>query len=191
MPIGALSDEAAARRIRADEIDILVDLNGLTRGARLGVLRWKPAPVQATYLGYVGPVPLPELDWMICDAVIRRMPLSYETRVEEGGANLSGGQRQRIAIARALLTAPRMLVFDEATSALDPESEALVNRNLADMARGRTLLIVSHRLSTLVRSDAILVLDEGRVVDLAPHAVLLERCAIYRQLWQQQTEHMA
>jgi len=122
---------------------------------------------------------------------IRRMPLSYDTRVEEGGANLSGGQRQRVAIARALLTAPRLLVFDEATSALDPESEALVNRNLADMARGRTLLIVSHRLSTLVRSDAILVLDEGRVVDLAPHAVLLERCTIYRQLWQQQTEHMA
>lgn len=68
VPIGRLSDEAAARRIRADEIDVLVDLNGLTRGARLGVLRWKPAPVQATYLGYVGPVPLPELDWMIADA---------------------------------------------------------------------------------------------------------------------------
>lgn len=69
VPIGALSDEAAARRIRADEIDILVDLNGLTRGARLGVLRWKPAPVQATYLGYIGPVPLPELDWLICDRI--------------------------------------------------------------------------------------------------------------------------
>ena len=69
VPIGALSDEAAARRIRADEIDILVDLNGLTRGARLGVLRWKPAPVQATYLGYIGPVPLPELDFLICDSV--------------------------------------------------------------------------------------------------------------------------
>jgi subfamily B ATP-binding cassette protein HlyB/CyaB len=122
---------------------------------------------------------------------IRRLPMSYETRVEEGGANLSGGQRQRIAIARALLTAPRLLVFDEATSALDPESEAVVNRNLADMARGRTLLVVSHRLSTLVRADAILVLDDGRVADMAPHAVLLERCPIYRQLWQQQTEHMA
>lgn len=69
VPIGALSDEAAARRIRADAIDILVDLNGLTRGARLGVLRWKPAPVQATYLGYIGPVPLPELDWLICDRI--------------------------------------------------------------------------------------------------------------------------
>ncbi|CAH0147274.1 tetratricopeptide repeat protein [Roseomonas sp. CECT 9278] len=70
VPIGHLSEEAAARRIRADQIDILVDLNGLTRGARLGALRWKPAPVQATYLGYVGPVPIPELDWMICDGVV-------------------------------------------------------------------------------------------------------------------------
>jgi predicted O-linked N-acetylglucosamine transferase (SPINDLY family) len=69
VPIGALGEEEAARRIRADEIDILVDLNGLTQGARLGALRWKPAPVQATWLGYVGPVPLPELDWMICDSV--------------------------------------------------------------------------------------------------------------------------
>lgn len=67
VPIAHLTDEQAARRIRADEIDILVDLNGLTRGARLHCLRWKPAPVQATYLGYVGPVPLPELDWLICD----------------------------------------------------------------------------------------------------------------------------
>jgi predicted O-linked N-acetylglucosamine transferase (SPINDLY family) len=70
IPIGHLSEEAAARRIRADEIDILIDLNGLTAGARLGALRWKPAPVQATYLGYVGSVPLPELDWMICDDVV-------------------------------------------------------------------------------------------------------------------------
>jgi len=68
VPIGHLSEEEAARRIRADEIDVLIDLNGLTAGARLGALRWKPAPVQATYLGYVGPVPLPELDWMLCDA---------------------------------------------------------------------------------------------------------------------------
>ncbi|MBK1659053.1 O-linked N-acetylglucosamine transferase, SPINDLY family protein [Paracraurococcus ruber] len=68
VPIAAMPDEDAARRIRADEIDILVDLNGLTAGARLRLLRWKPAPVQATYLGYIGPVPLPELDWLICDS---------------------------------------------------------------------------------------------------------------------------
>ncbi|MEO8240880.1 MAG: peptidase domain-containing ABC transporter [bacterium] len=121
---------------------------------------------------------------------IRRLPQGFDTRVEEGGANLSGGQRQRIAIARALMAAPRILVFDEATSALDPESEAVVNRNLAAIAKGRTVVIVSHRLSSLVRSDAIVVLDQGRVVDMAPHAVLLERCEIYRHLWQQQTEHL-
>ncbi|MBY0336239.1 MAG: peptidase domain-containing ABC transporter [Acetobacteraceae bacterium] len=121
---------------------------------------------------------------------IRRLPLSYETLVEEGGANLSGGQRQRVAIARALLTAPRLLVFDEATSALDPESEAVIQQNLTEIARGRTLLIVSHRLSSLVRADNILVLEEGRVADFAPHAVLLQRCEAYRQLWHQQTQHL-
>lgn len=124
------------------------------------------------------------------DDFIRRLPAGYDTPVEEGGSNLSGGQRQRIAIARALMGAPKVLIFDEATSALDPESEALVNRNLHAIAKGRSLIIVSHRLSSLVKSDAILVLDQGRVVDMAPHKVLLDRCDIYRHLWQQQTEHL-
>ena len=122
---------------------------------------------------------------------IRRLPRSFDTLIEEGGANLSGGQRQRIAIARALMTSPRILVFDEATSALDPESEALVNRNLSAIAKGRTVIVVSHRLSSLVRADAIVVLEQGRVLDMAPHAVLLGRCESYRSLWQQQTEHLS
>ena len=121
---------------------------------------------------------------------IQRLPKGLDTAIEEGAANLSGGQRQRLAIARALMSAPRILVFDEATSALDPESEAVVNRNLAAIAKGRTVIVVSHRLSSLVRADAILVLDQGRVVDMAPHATLLERCEIYRHLWMQQTEHL-
>jgi ATP-binding cassette subfamily B protein len=121
---------------------------------------------------------------------IERLPRSYETSVEENAANFSGGQRQRIAIARALLTKPRLLLFDEATSALDPESEAIVQQNLAQIARGRTMIIVSHRLSALVKSDAILVLDRGAVADFAPHQTLLERCGIYRHLWDQQTRHM-
>ena len=122
---------------------------------------------------------------------ITRLPQGFDTRVEEGGANLSGGQRQRVAIARALMIAPRILVFDEATSALDPESEGVVNRNLQAMARGRTVIVVSHRLSSLVRADAIVVLDQGRVIDVAPHTLLVARCDIYRHLWLQQTEHMA
>lgn len=121
---------------------------------------------------------------------IERMPNGYETYIEEGSPNLSGGQRQRLAIARALITDPRLLILDEATSALDPESEALVNANLARIARGRTMLIVSHRLSSLVDCDQILVLERGKVMDCAPHAVLLERCAIYRQLWAQQNRHL-
>jgi ATP-binding cassette, subfamily B, bacterial HlyB/CyaB len=121
---------------------------------------------------------------------IERMPNGYETFIEEGSPNLSGGQRQRLAIARALITDPRLLILDEATSALDPESEALVNANLLRIARGRTMVIVTHRLSSLTECDQILVLDKGAVVDLAPHRVLLERCSIYRQLWLQQNRHL-
>jgi ATP-binding cassette subfamily B protein len=121
---------------------------------------------------------------------IERLPAGYETIIEEGSPNLSGGQRQRLAIARSLVHDPRILILDEATSALDPESEAVVNANLAHMAKGRTMVVVSHRLSSLTGCDAILVLDQGRVVDLAPHAELLTRCAVYQQLWHQQNRHL-
>ena len=121
---------------------------------------------------------------------IERMTAGYETWIEEGSPNLSGGQRQRLAIARALITDPRILILDEATSALDPESEALVNANLQRIGAGRTMVIVSHRLSSLTECDQILVLDKGKVMDMAPHKTLLERCTIYRQLWTQQNRHM-
>ena len=124
------------------------------------------------------------------DEFIDRLPESYETLAEENGSNFSGGQRQRIAIARALLSQPRLLIFDEATSALDPESEAIVQENLNLIARDRTMIIVSHRLSSLARSDAILVMEQGKVLDFAPHATLVERCDVYRHLWLQQTQHL-
>ena len=121
---------------------------------------------------------------------IERLPAGYETWIEEGSSNLSGGQRQRLAIARAVVADPPLLVLDEATSALDPESEALVNANLTRLAKGRTMVVVSHRLSSLVDCDQILVMERGRVADIAPHRVLLERCAVYRQLWAQQNRHV-
>ncbi|MBF0213317.1 MAG: peptidase domain-containing ABC transporter [Magnetococcales bacterium] len=124
------------------------------------------------------------------DEFIERLPNSYNTLIEENGSNFSGGQRQRIAIARALMTRPAVLIFDEATSALDPETESIIQQNLSMIARGRTMIIVSHRLSSLVDVDGILVLDAGRIVDFAPHKVLLERCEIYRHLWQQQTRYV-
>lgn len=124
------------------------------------------------------------------DEFIDRLPMSYDTMVEENASNFSGGQRQRIAIARALITQPRLLIFDEATSALDPDSEAIVQRNLTRIAEGRTMIIVSHRLSSLVQADKIIVLEQGRLIDCAPHATLLQRCDIYRHLWQTQTQHI-
>ncbi len=121
---------------------------------------------------------------------IERLPNGYDTYIEEGSPNLSGGQKQRLAIARAVVSDPRILILDEATSALDPESEALVNANLLRIAKGRTMIIVSHRLSSLVDCDLIMVLDKGRVVDVGPHTALVERCAIYRHLWLQQNRHL-
>jgi len=121
---------------------------------------------------------------------IERLPNGYDTYVEEGSPNLSGGQTQRLAIARALIHDPRILLLDEATSALDPESEALVSANLLRIARGRTMIIVSHRLSSLTECDQILVLDQGKVIDMGPHNVLLDRCPLYRQLWVQQNRHV-
>ncbi|WP_292342619.1 peptidase domain-containing ABC transporter [Mesorhizobium sp.] len=121
---------------------------------------------------------------------IERMPNGYDTYIEEGSPNLSGGQRQRLAIARALIHDPTILILDEATSALDPESEAVVSANLMRIASGRTMIIVSHRLASLTECDQILVMDQGKVLDVAPHSVLLERCGIYRQLWFQQNCHL-
>src|SRR5580704_3951826 len=121
---------------------------------------------------------------------IERLQRGYDTFIYEGSPNLSGGQRQRLAIARALITNPRILILDEATSALDAESEAIVNANLMRIAEGRTLIIISHRLSSLVAADAILVLERGRVYDIGSHSELVERCDIYANLWHQQHQHL-
>jgi ATP-binding cassette subfamily B protein len=121
---------------------------------------------------------------------IERLPRGYDTVLEEGATNLSGGQRQRLAIARALLINPPVLILDEATSALDAESEAIVNANLKRMAKGRTVISISHRLSMLVEADAILVLERGRVYDLGTHEELLQRCDIYKTMWYQQNRHL-
>jgi ATP-binding cassette, subfamily B, bacterial HlyB/CyaB len=117
---------------------------------------------------------------------IQRMPHGYSTMLEEGAANLSGGQRQRLAIARALIHAPPILVFDEATSALDPETEAIVQQHLAGIARGRTIVIITHRLSFVARADAVVVIDQGHIVQVGPHDTLLRSCLPYNQLWSQQ-----
>lgn len=121
------------------------------------------------------------------DEFIERLPRGFDTLLEENACNLSGGQKQRLAIARALVTDPRILILDEATSALDSESELIVRTNLRRIAAGRTVIIVSHRLSMLADAHKILVIERGRIVDLDRHDKLLSQCAGYRRLWSQQT----
>lgn len=113
---------------------------------------------------------------------VDRLPEGWETVVGERGARLSGGQRQRLAIARALVRDPRILLLDEATSALDPESEGLVKEALSRLMRGRTTLVVAHRLSTIREADRIVVLEHGRIVEQGDHATLLAAQGRYAQL---------
>jgi len=122
----------------------------------------------------------------LVDDFVREMPEGYETVVGEGGVRLSGGQRQRLAIARALLKDAPILILDEATSQLDSESESLVQKALSNLMRGRTTLVVAHRLSTVARADRIYVVDAGRVVEQGPHAELLRGGGVYQRLYQLQ-----
>jgi ATP-binding cassette subfamily B protein len=124
------------------------------------------------------------------DEFVERLPQGYDTPLEENASNLSGGQKQRLSIARCLLAKPNILILDEAASALDPESEAIFIRNLAKIAIGRTVVMISHRLSTLVKADRILVMQQGRLSDSGTHEELLSRCDTYQQLWHQQTSHI-
>jgi ATP-binding cassette subfamily B protein AbcA/BmrA len=117
---------------------------------------------------------------------IERLPDGYETEVGERGIKLSGGQRQRIAIARALLRNPKILLLDEATSNLDSESEMYVQQALRNLMKGRTTLIIAHRLSTVVEADQILVLEGGRLTGKGTHEELMATHALYRKLAQQQ-----
>jgi ATP-binding cassette subfamily B protein len=117
---------------------------------------------------------------------VSRFPEGYSTRVGERGVQLSGGQKQRIAIARAVLKDPRILVLDEATSALDAESEHLVKEALDRLMRGRTTLIIAHRLSTVVGADRVLVIDGGRVAQSGAHAALVTEDGLYKRLVERQ-----
>lgn len=118
---------------------------------------------------------------------ISELPEGYDTLVGEQGSSLSGGQRQRIAIARALFANPRILIFDEATSALDYESEAIIQRNMASICQGRTVLIIAHRLSAVRHANRIIVVEKGRIVEAGPHDTLISKPqGLYAHLWAMQ-----
>ena len=126
------------------------------------------------------------------DEFIQQLPKRYDTELEESAVNLSGGQKQRLSIARALLRKPRIIIFDEATSALDPESEAVVVKNLKQIAQAAAPPSSSPIVSQTIRdADAIIVLDNGGLNDAGTHAQLMQRNFIYHQLWSQQHARQA
>ena len=118
---------------------------------------------------------------------INELPLRYQTRLDENGANLSGGQRQRIAIARAMLKKPDILILDEATSNLDSITEKALDRTIHDFARNMTTIFIAHRLSTIKNCDVIYVMDKGKIIERGTHRELVLRGGKYAELVKQQS----
>lgn len=121
-----------------------------------------------------------------CDDFVRRLPDGYRTVVGEGGQNLSGGERQRVSIARALLRDAPVLLLDEATASVDPEAQHEIQQALSRLARGKTVIMIAHRLNTIRHADQILVFDQGRLLESGRHETLLEQHGLYTRLWQGQ-----
>jgi ATP-binding cassette subfamily B protein/subfamily B ATP-binding cassette protein MsbA len=116
--------------------------------------------------------------------ILERLEKGYQTIVGERGGRLSGGQRQRILLARAILRDPKFLILDEATSQIDLESEQLIHKALEQFIRGRTTLMITHRMSSIALADTIVVMDAGRIIDTGKHQELIGRCDLYRRLYQ-------
>ena len=122
-----------------------------------------------------------------CHEFIMSLPDGYDTMVGEGGSTLSGGEKQRISIARALLKDAPIVLLDEATASLDPENEVLIQSAISELVFDKTVIIVAHRLQSIMNADQIVVLDDGNVRETGTHTELLEKDGMYAHLWQEQS----
>ena len=125
-----------------------------------------------------------------CDEFVRNMPDGYNTILGENGSTLSGGERQRISIARALLKDSPIILLDEATASLDPENEVFVQKAIAKLVENKTVIIIAHRLRTVVDADQILVLDNGKLVEYGTHNELMRKNGLYHKLYHIQQESL-
>jgi ATP-binding cassette subfamily B protein len=178
-------------KIYIDDIDISnIELSSYRR--QLGVVEQQPFLFNGTMRANIAASdPTANLEKVAnaaklagADKFIESYPLEYNTQIGERGITLSGGQKQRLAIARALLTDPRILILDEPTASLDSDSERLILENLNKQTSDRTCFIVAHRLSTVLHADKIIVIDNGRIVETGTHSQLLERGGLYAKLYQ-------
>lgn len=122
-----------------------------------------------------------------CYDFIMKQPQGFDTMVGEGGSTLSGGEKQRISIARAILKNAPVILLDEATASLDPENEAEIQQAISRLIQGRTVIVIAHRLKTIIGADNILVLDQGHIVESGTHKQLLAQKGLYAKLWNLQT----
>lgn len=181
--------EPTCGRVLIDDVDIAT-INTRSLREQIGVVTQETVIFQGTIADNIAyGVPSATREQVVraaeqahADHFIRTIHGGYDADILEQGASLSGGQRQRIAIARAILRDPAILILDEATSQIDAESEDHINEAIRAFCRGRTSLIIAHRLSTVLNADRIVVLDEGRVVDQGTHEQLLKRCELYARL---------
>ena len=121
-----------------------------------------------------------------CHDFIELMPEGYDTMVGEGGSTLSGGEKQRISIARAILKNAPIILLDEATAALDPENESHIQQAIDDLVKDKTVVIIAHRLGTVVNADNIIVIDKGEIVQQGKHSSLLQKKGLYQKMWEEQ-----